>query len=185
MTSVVAVWQSLLKQEKEHHVGQGKAGADTVSTSEEMTEITETDEQHGRKICLDITSYMNVNSCDILVPGNSLGVLPLKSVGPRSLSLHVVSVCKEQLYKSALDHCLRRILQTFFKQNHPLGKLAACCAVDCVVNGIYVFICTFHPFHSYCFALSQSDVLHTLGIPGVNLSDTVWHLCFYMKLVNY
>ncbi|XP_019379437.1 PREDICTED: nucleolar pre-ribosomal-associated protein 1 [Gavialis gangeticus] len=47
MTSIVAVWQSLLKQEKEHHVGQGKAGEDTVSTSEEMTEITETDEQHG------------------------------------------------------------------------------------------------------------------------------------------
>ncbi|XP_074853089.1 nucleolar pre-ribosomal-associated protein 1 [Carettochelys insculpta] len=40
MNSIVAVWQSLLKQQRAHHDGD-------KATEEEMTEITETDEQHG------------------------------------------------------------------------------------------------------------------------------------------
>uniref|UniRef100_A0A674JXR4 URB1 ribosome biogenesis homolog n=1 Tax=Terrapene triunguis TaxID=2587831 RepID=A0A674JXR4_9SAUR len=45
MNSIVAVWQSLLKQEREQHDGERRE--DTISTEEEMTEITETNEQHG------------------------------------------------------------------------------------------------------------------------------------------
>uniref|UniRef100_A0A674K5J3 URB1 ribosome biogenesis homolog n=1 Tax=Terrapene triunguis TaxID=2587831 RepID=A0A674K5J3_9SAUR len=44
MNSIVAVWQSLLKQEREQHDGERRE--DTISTEEEMTEITETNEQH-------------------------------------------------------------------------------------------------------------------------------------------
>uniref|UniRef100_A0A8C4VFM0 URB1 ribosome biosis homolog n=1 Tax=Gopherus evgoodei TaxID=1825980 RepID=A0A8C4VFM0_9SAUR len=45
MNSIVAVWQSLLKQEEEQHDGERRE--DTIYTKEEMTEITETNEQHG------------------------------------------------------------------------------------------------------------------------------------------
>ncbi|XP_050811957.1 nucleolar pre-ribosomal-associated protein 1 isoform X2 [Gopherus flavomarginatus] len=45
MNSIVAVWQTLLKQEEEQHDGERRG--DTIYTEEEMTEITETNEQHG------------------------------------------------------------------------------------------------------------------------------------------
>uniref|UniRef100_A0A8D0H9D5 URB1 ribosome biosis homolog n=1 Tax=Sphenodon punctatus TaxID=8508 RepID=A0A8D0H9D5_SPHPU len=46
MTSIVSVWQSLLKQAREQD-GPGKRGEDTISTVEETTEIPDTSEQHG------------------------------------------------------------------------------------------------------------------------------------------
>ncbi|OXB68655.1 hypothetical protein ASZ78_014302 [Callipepla squamata] len=47
MNSIVAVWQSLLKQGKEQQDGQEEKNEAAVSTVEEVTETTEVAEQHG------------------------------------------------------------------------------------------------------------------------------------------
>ncbi|NXG73591.1 NPA1P protein, partial [Baryphthengus martii] len=47
MNSVVATWQSLLKQEREHHNGEEEKRASNTSTVKAMTETSEVAEQHG------------------------------------------------------------------------------------------------------------------------------------------
>lgn len=59
MTTIVAVWQSLLKQEKGQD-GQKGSGED-ASVSEEITAGKETNGEHGRKT-LVILSNVRVNS---------------------------------------------------------------------------------------------------------------------------
>lgn len=49
MNNIVAVWQSLLKQGKEHPDGQEEKRETAISTVEEMTETAEAAEQHGRQ----------------------------------------------------------------------------------------------------------------------------------------
>ncbi|KFQ34461.1 Nucleolar pre-ribosomal-associated protein 1, partial [Mesitornis unicolor] len=47
MNNIVAVWQSLLKQRREHHDGQEEKRESDISTAKATTEATEVAEQHG------------------------------------------------------------------------------------------------------------------------------------------
>ncbi|XP_061857913.1 nucleolar pre-ribosomal-associated protein 1 isoform X2 [Colius striatus] len=47
MNNIVAVWQSLLKQGREHHDGQEEKRESSISTVKAMTEAAEVAEQHG------------------------------------------------------------------------------------------------------------------------------------------
>ncbi|XP_025959367.2 nucleolar pre-ribosomal-associated protein 1 isoform X2 [Dromaius novaehollandiae] len=47
MNNIVAVWQSLLKQERQHHDGQEEKRESTISAAKAMTEIAEVAEPHG------------------------------------------------------------------------------------------------------------------------------------------
>jgi len=49
MTTIVAVWQSLLKQGREHHDGQEEKRESGISNVKELTETAEAAEQHGRQ----------------------------------------------------------------------------------------------------------------------------------------
>lgn len=49
MNNIVAVWQSLLKQGREHHGGQEEKMESDISTVKAMTETAEAAEQHGRQ----------------------------------------------------------------------------------------------------------------------------------------
>lgn len=49
MNNIVAVWQSLLKQGREHHDGQEEKRESAISTVKAVTETPEVAEQHGRQ----------------------------------------------------------------------------------------------------------------------------------------
>lgn len=49
MNNIVAAWQSLLKQGKEHPDGQQEKRESDISTVKVMTETAEVAEQHGRQ----------------------------------------------------------------------------------------------------------------------------------------
>lgn len=61
MTNIVAVWQSLLKQEKEQEKeqdGQKRKKKDASSLMEEMTEVKETIGEHGRKTLVILSKIL-------------------------------------------------------------------------------------------------------------------------------